>query len=102
MKLTPRQRRVAIAIALCGIAGCGVAFARFIAVIRGNLLPWGPEFGPRDLYPLVGSAYSRGFALGFALSFFLALLAISIAAWWEQRRAAPRRAPRPLRADDPA
>jgi len=97
--LKPRQRNVAVAIAIPGIVTCASALAVFLWKIFDNQLPWHARQTAREHYLAVGSAYTDGFATGFFLCFFLMVLAAAIVAWLEQRRNAPREPARDLTAD---
>ncbi len=85
--LKPRERLVALSIAVAGLAACTGAFGVFVLKILFNRLPWRVDQTAREHYLAVGNAYSNGFATGFFFCFFLTLLAVAVAAWVQQKRA---------------
>ena len=88
--LKPRQRNVAVAIAIPGIVACASALAIFVWKIFDNRLPWHARQTAREHYIAVGNAYTDGFATGLFLCFFLMVLAAAVVAWFEHRRGAGR------------
>ena len=84
--MTSRQRLLSILIGIVGAIGSCLALAAFVMKMRSNglALPAAPT--SQAFYQSVGTAYSGGFAVGFSLCFFLALLAVAVGTWLENRR----------------
>jgi hypothetical protein len=87
-----RHRRMALILAVPGIAACVFAIAAFLLDFLHNRLPFDPAFSHRAQYTALGQAFSRGFVAGFFLCFFLMLVAVAAGTWFEQRRAQRRTA----------
>lgn len=83
--------RLTVLVAMGGVGACVAALVHFLLTILYNRLPW-PESDRmvRDHYLAVGNSYSQGFVVGFFLCLSLSILAIALAGWREQRRAAAR------------
>jgi len=84
--MSARDRRIAIVLAVIGLAATLSFVAGFIGVMVNNNLPWHPEQTAREHYQAVGNSYSQGFAVGFFLCFSLALAAVVLGTWVQQRR----------------
>ena len=82
--MKPRQRWIALGIALPGIFACIVAVLGFFARFQANELAYGRPFF-QEHYLALGSAYSQAFAAGFFLCFFLTLAGLALAARLEPR-----------------
>ena len=91
--MRPRDQRIAILIAGPGLVFCAWAILGFFRSIIDNQLGWTDATTAQQHYQAVGESYSSGFAVGFFLCFFLAIAAISISAWVQDRRM-KRREPR--------
>jgi len=74
-------------LAVIGLAASLSFVAGFIGSMVNNNLPWHPGQSAREHYQAVGNSYSQGFAVGFFLCFSLALAAIALGTWIQQRRA---------------
>ncbi len=81
-----RHRRMALILAIPGIASCLFAIAAFLLDFRHNRLPWDPLESQRAQYLAMGHAFGRGFVAGFFLCFFLMLIAVAAGTWFDQRR----------------
>ena len=99
--MSARDRRIAIVLAVIGLVACISFVAGFIGAMVNNNLPWHPDQTAREHYQAVGDSYSQGFAVGFFLCFSLALAAVAVGTWLQQRRserelqAVPRVKPAP-------
>jgi hypothetical protein len=76
----------AMLIAGAGMGVCLVSLVGFVAMVATNNLPWHPDWTVQDHYLEIGRSYSQGFVIGFFLCFFLIMGAVSLAAWYENRR----------------
>ncbi len=85
--MNSRHRRMAVVLAIPGIAVCLFAIAAFLLDFLHNRLPWLPGGSHRAQYMALGQAFSRGFVAGFFLCFFLMLVAVSVGTWFDQRLA---------------
>jgi len=85
-----RTTRVVLAFALAGTGVCVLAISHFIFTIVNNRLPWSAPFEIQAHYQAVGHSYSQGFMVGFFLCFSLAVAAVGLSSWWEQRRLAKK------------
>ena len=88
--MRPRDQRIAFVIAGTGVVVCAWAIFGFFRSIIENQLGWTHVATAQRHYQAVGESYSSGFAVGFFLCFFLAIAAISISAWVQDRRARRR------------
>ncbi len=84
--MSSRHRRMALILAVPGIAACVFATATFLLDFEHNRLPWDRLESHRGQYLAMGQAFGRGFVSGFFLCFFLMLVAIAVGTWFEQRR----------------
>jgi H+/Cl- antiporter ClcA len=84
--MSSRDRRIAIVLAVIGLAASLSLAAGFIGTVINNTLPWHPDLSAREHYQAVGDSYSQGFTVGFFLCFSLALAAVALGTWVQQRR----------------
>ncbi len=84
--MRPRQRWVAIAIAVPGIVVCSLAVLSFFGSIRANALTGGEQPFFQEHYQALSHAYSQAFAVGFFLCFFLTLAGLAVSARFDSRR----------------
>ncbi len=84
--MNSRHRKMALILAVPGIASCVFAIAAFFLDFDHNRLPWSGVESHRAQYMAMGQAFSRGFVAGFFLCFFLMLVAVAVGTWFEQRR----------------
>jgi hypothetical protein len=84
--MTRRQRFVSILIGVVGVSASSLALAGFLLKIRRNGLEVPAGSAAQAVYQSAGAAYSGGFVAGFSLCFFLALLAVAVGTWFENRR----------------
>ncbi|MBZ5640546.1 MAG: hypothetical protein LAO51_17555 [Acidobacteriia bacterium] len=84
--MNSRHRRIALILAIPGIAACVLAIAAFLLDFLHNRLPWVGEESHRAQYLVLGRVFTRGFVAGFFLCFFLMLVAFSVGTWFDQRR----------------
>lgn len=92
--MNSRHRRMALILAVPGIAACVFAIAAFLLDFLHNRLLWDTAVSRRAQYNALGQAFSRGFVSGFFLCFFLMMIAVSVGTWYEQRRAQRKTATR--------
>lgn len=85
--MRPRDRILAVAIAIPGAICCIAAFVLFVGRIVRNELSITPATSAQEYYLGIGDAYSDGFVTGFFFCFFLMVLAVAIGTLVEQRRA---------------
>ena len=85
--MRPRDRILAVAVAIPGAICCIAAFVLFLGRIVRNELAVTPSTSAQEYYLGIGDAYSGGFVTGFFFCFFLMVLAVAIGTLVEQRRA---------------
>ena len=85
-----RHRRMAVILAIPGIAACLFAIVTFLRDFLYNRIPWRPLLSHRDVYMAMGGAFRQGFVAGFFLCFFLTMTALAVGTWFEQRKGQQR------------
>lgn len=85
--MNPKESRIALFVALSGVAICISALAWFMFVISDNRLDLSADQPVRDHYVAVGHFYGQGFIVGFFLCLCLAVTAVALSSWIEHRRA---------------
>jgi hypothetical protein len=76
--IAPRDRRIAIFLAVTGLGACLTGLLAFIINIVNNTLPWNPDQTIREHYLAVSESFSQGFFVGFFVCFFMTLIALAI------------------------
>ncbi len=76
--MKPRDRRIALLLALAGIGACLTGIIAFVINIANNTLPWYPGQTVREHYQAVGESYGQGFFVGFFLCFFMTLIVLAV------------------------
>ncbi len=84
--MNSRHRRMALILAIPGIAACLFATVAFLLDYDHNRLPWDRLQSHRAQYVALGQAFTRGFVAGFFLCFFLMLVAVAAGTWFDLRR----------------
>jgi hypothetical protein len=88
LNLNTKDRWIVMTFATVGAIVCLGFVVLFFMTIINNHLPWEHAPTAPAHYLAVGKSYSQGFTIGFFLAFSLALVAISFAAWADDRKKA--------------
>ena len=90
-----RDRWIALAIAVPGLAVCLFLLIRFIATIWRNELAWEGRPFYQEHYLAVGKAYSEAFTVGFFFCLFLVTAIMAVGTWFAAQRGKARSGSRP-------
>jgi uncharacterized membrane protein YidH (DUF202 family) len=93
---------IALLLALVGVGLSVAAVGNFLMTMSRNRLQWTEDSTFRDHYLAVGSYYVQGFVVGFVLCFCLAIAAVALSSWIQNRRAARAATLHPSRSAQPA